>query len=219
MDVIFEVVTATTDNAARALTTAARVRAMIGSPAGSDADITTLIDRATAMMVKRCRLARDREKPPTFGKEQVRATWMASPKPRRGPLVLPWRVPITSVTAVAADGIELEDGVDFRLAGGGLLLRLEGDREIEWCPGKIVVDYEVGWELPDEVPPELEAAAIEQVKYMWAARERDPSIRNEAVPDVYQAAFNVAGGDSIGESGLLISVEGVLADYRDWSVT
>lgn len=226
---LFEVVTPAADEAARALTTAANVRTIIGSLAGDDAVLTVLINRASAEMAKCAKLARDTiGTPPTFGAEACRATWPAAgfglyiPAPWVVPgegesLVLPWRTPVSEIASIVEDAVTLAEGVDFRSMPGGVLERLRNDAVISWSRAKIVVEFTAGYDLPAEVPDDLEAAAIEQVKFWYASRKRDPSVRSETVPDVYQGAYSVAGGDSIGASGLLVSVEGVLSAYKDWS--
>ncbi|WP_319798321.1 hypothetical protein [Nitrobacter sp.] len=221
MRALFEVVTAITDDTKRRLTTAANVRAMIGSASSDDAVLETLISRASAAFATYCKLAKDAKgTPPSFGEESLRATYAAvrHRDDRATDLVLPWRPAITAITSVVENGVSLVAGTDYQLKSGGILERLYSDRETRWRPEKIVVEYTAGWELPGNVPADIEAAAIDQVKYMWSARERDPSIRSENVPDVYQVSFNYPGGSSIGDSGLLISVEAALVAYRDWSV-
>ena len=98
------------------------------------------------------------------------------------------------------------------------LLRLVDDTPAPWAIGKIVVEYQAGWNLPDEAPADLAAATIEQVRYVALAAGRDPGVRSYTTPDLEQLSFNVPGGSSIGSSGLLIQVETALAPYRHLSV-
>ena len=58
---------------------------------------------------------------------------------------------------------------------------------------------------------------IEQVKMKYLATDRDPALRSENTPDVWSGSYAVAGGDSIGSSGLLPQVEAALAPYKNWS--
>lgn len=219
---LFEVVTPAAAGAARRLTTAARVRAALRVTATSDdALIESLIDRASGMAASYCRLARDQlGAGPTFGAETLQATWYAEAGTvRRGSrLVLPWRVPVTAVDSVAEAGTTLSADADYRLMGGGLLQRLGDDALRAWSNDKIVVVYSAGWALPDGVPAEVEGPLIEQAKLAYLGTDRDPGVRSETVPDVHQVQFNVAGGDAIGESGLLKSLESALAPFRNWSL-
>lgn len=220
---LFEVTVAAAAGDARRLTTAANVREMIGSPSGDDALLTKLIDRAGALMAGYCDLARDAGGTlPTFGVETCRATWLSGDASSSiyssagSLLALPWRGPIT-IAGLTVDGVALTSSTDFRLKTGALLERLSGDAIIPWGCAKVIATYTAGYTLPASVPPDLEAAAIEQVKYWYMTRARDPSLRSMNMPDTYQAAFSVAGGDSIGDSGLLVSVEGALGPYKNWA--
>ena len=84
--------------------------------------------------------------------------------------------------------------------------------------GKIVVSFTAGWSLPTDVPAELEGQVVEQVKMKYLATDRDPALRSENTPDVWSGSYGVAGGDSIGESGLLKSLEAALAPFKGWAV-
>lgn len=216
---LFEVTSEAADAAARRLTTAAKVRALIGSPAGDDGKIETLIDGVSAECAAYCRLARpaDMSSPPTFGEETVKATWLATCERRSAMLILPWRVAITP-GQVVDDGVNLTVNVDFRLIGGGMLQRISEGAPRCWSSAAIVVPYTAGWDLPDDVPPALERQVIEQVKMAYFRVDEDPAVRSENVPGVYQASYAIAGGDSIGRSGLLISLESALAPFKSWAV-
>lgn len=197
------------------LTTAAQVNVAMRQGATVDqALIEAKIDQISAMCAAWCNLARGIDgRAPTFGSETLRATWLNAPCARDGLLLLPWRAPIVSITSVVENGITLA-ATDYQLLEGGVLRRLSGDDEIEWSPLKIVVVYVAGWSLPSGVPPELEGQVIEQVKLGYLGTDRDPSLRSESSPDLYQASYGVIGGDSIGESGLLRSLEQALAPFR-----
>ena len=204
---MLEVTAAAAGGAARMLTTAANVQAVLGI-ATDTALIEAMIDRVSALAVARCGLARDvAGAMPTFGLETLRATWFVDSGERpRG-------------SALIEAAVTLTAGTDYRLVGGALVERLAEDAPIAWSNGKIVVAYVAGWALAtaNAVPPDLEAAVIEQVKGMYVARARDPAVRSVSVPEVYSASYSVAGGDSIGSSGLLPQVEAALAPYKNWS--
>jgi hypothetical protein len=221
-DPVFEVVTPAADAAARRLTTAARVRNVLRTPATSeDPLIEQLIDRASGMAASYCRLARDqRGEVPTFGAETLRATWYgeANNQRRSSRLVLPWRVPVSAIDSVLEAGTTLAADADYTLLSGCMLQRQGNEGPRTWSSGKIVVVYRAGWTLPDGVPAEIEGPLIDQVKLAYLGADRDPGVRAETVPDVHQVQFNVAGGDAIGESGLLKSFESALAPFKNWSL-
>ena len=216
---LFEVTTPAADAAARRLTTATKVRALIGSPAGDDTKIETLIDGVAAECAAYCGLARpaNMASPPTFGEEVVKATWLASCERRTAMLILPWRVAVTPGQVVES-GVSLTVNVDYRLVGGGMLQRMSDGAPRCWSSAGIVVPYTAGWILPDDVPPELERQVIEQVKMAYFGADEDPSVRSENVPGVYQASYAVAGGESIGRSGLLVALENALAPFKCWAL-
>lgn len=218
---MLEVTAAAANGAARMLTTTAKVQAVLGI-ATDTALIEAMIERVSALAAARCGLARDvAGAMPTFGLETLRATWFvdSGERSRGSALILPWRVPVTAITSVVEAAVTLTAGTDYRLVGGGLVERLAQDTLIAWSNGKIVVAYVAGWALAtaNAVPPDLEAAVIEQVKGMYVARARDPAVRSVNVPEVYSASYSVAGGDSVGSSGLLPQVEAALAPYKNWN--
>jgi hypothetical protein len=123
--------------------------------------------------------------------------------------------PVSSIDAITEAGIALDE-YDYELdILTGRMWRLDaaGDR-IEWTAGKITVQHTSGYALLTNLPHDLERACIEQVKAVFSGRQRDPTLKSESVPDVYQASYALAGGDFIGTSGLLKSVEGALVPYR-----
>lgn len=216
----FEVIIPTSTAAERRLVTAERVREMIGTTEADDPVVERVIDSVSAACARHCKLARSGTIPPTFGREYLRATFTA-PLSARGwchDLLLPWRVPIQTVT-VMVDGSEvdpatydLRDGATLHWPGTG------------WPFGsEIVVDYVAGWVLADEAsaydgdmdlpPDDLAMAVIDQVKMQFLNRKSDPALRSEAIPDVWSGAYNVAGGDSINKEGLLAPLESALADF------
>jgi hypothetical protein len=214
-DPLFEVVTPAASAAARRLTTAAYVAATMSAPP-SNAILEAYIDEVSAKAADFCSLARDSiGSVPTFAAETVRATWFITDG-RDSELLLPWRVPVTSISSVVEDGLTLTANTDYRLMGAGVLLRLSSDVPIPWSSGKIVVVYVAGWAatLSTNAPADLQAAVAEQVKYRAWARDRDPGLRSESEPDVYSASYAIAGGDNVGESGMLVQVESALNTYR-----
>jgi hypothetical protein len=127
---------------------------------------------------------------------------------------MPWRYPITAISSVVEDGFTLDAGA-YELRGS-MLDRLDAGASRRWAAAEIVVDFTAGWDLEDDDarPADLEAVIIDQVRTMYQGRSRDPALRSEATESVGSASYSVAGGDSIGRSGLLVSVEALLDDLR-----
>lgn len=183
---------------------------------GSEDDlIESLLDRATADMVAHCKLATASDgRAATFARETCRATWFAG-ECRDHNLLLPWRVPVTTISSVVENGVALTAGTDFQLFSAATLVRLANDAPRAWSGGKIVVTFIAGWELPAGAPSSVTAAALEQTKYSYAGRDRDPALRSEGVPDVYTASWSVPGGDSF-KGVLLPQVEAALHHFTNW---
>lgn len=217
---LFEVTTPATNAAARRLTTAAKVNAALRKDAANEATlIESIIDAVSAECARYCGLARATGAAvPTFGQEVVKATWLVAGCDRGAKLLLPWRVPITAIGTIIEAGANLTVNTDYRLVGGAMLERMSSDTPVCWSRGKIVVPYTAGWSLPASVPAELEGQVIEQVKMRYLATDREPGLRSESTEGVGAAAYSVIGGDSIGTSGLLASLESALTPFRNWAV-
>ena len=215
---IFEVTSVAASAAARRLTTAAKVTAALKLPDGTDtALIESIIDGISGECARNCRLARNAAFIPTFGQEILKATYLVARCNRGTQLILRWRAPISAIGTITEDGNTLVS-TDYVHRGAGVLERLSADTPVCWSNRKIVVAYTAGWSLPDNVPPEIEARVIEQAKMAYSSTDRDPALRSENMPDVWAGTYAVAGGDSIGTSGLLLSLEQALEPFRDQAI-
>lgn len=217
---LLETTVAAAAGATRRLTTKEKVKADLGiTDATNDALIDQYIDQVSDQAARYANLAEDSAGSfPTFGAETLRATWYAWNGRHDGNILLPWR-PKWAVTGVTMGGTALVAGTDFRLLAGGELQRLYGSISGGlpwqwWSYGDIVVTFTGGWTLPAGVPAALEARVVDQVKFTYAGRNRDKALRSLDVPGVASEVYNVAGGSSIGESGLLVELESALGPYR-----
>lgn len=107
------------------------------------------------------------------------------------------RWPVSSITSVTVDGTGLAS-TDYEVdAESGLLWRLNGDCRIDWPGGKVVVVYVAGYDLAGSVstnaPKDLQKAARAIVKAQYLSRGRDPLVKSESVPGVYDVAYWVGG--------------------------
>jgi len=91
-------------------------------------------------------------------------------------------------------------------------------RACSWLRADIAVEFIAGWDLPTGIPPGLEMRVIDQVKMQYLQTDRDLSLRSESTDGLGSATYAVIGGDSIGKSGLLKSLEAALAPYTAWTV-
>ena len=83
-----------------------------------------------------------------------------------------------AVSAVVADGVTLETA-DWEV-DGPLLYRLTSDGRADWCASKVVVTYQAGYVLPDDVPGGVEQACLLTIVAWRAARGRDPLLRSDS---------------------------------------
>jgi len=130
--------------------------------------------------------------------------------PDRGPICLDKlllsRWPVASIATVTLDD-EVVDGDEYRVDGErGLLYRLSTTGyPSQWSFSKsLAIDYAAGYLLPGEdgrdLPPSLEAAAIDLVSSYWASRGRDPLLRREENVGVSRFDYWVG---AVGASGNL----------------
>ena len=145
----------------------------------------------------------------TFGLESVTETWRLPLWKQLQPAFAAAarelklrRFPVTVISTLAEDGVSLDASLYESDPSVGLLWRLnEQDRRIAFQAfNRIDVAYTAGYQLPDSAPPALQQACTVLLKHRWAARDRDPTLRQESVPNVYEAQYWVG---SAGENGAL----------------
>lgn len=193
--------TPVSSSGARWLTTRTNVKAAMRiTTTDYDALIDILIPQASALIVGGCGLAVDKASSiASFGTETLVATYRDRGLNRGEVLTLPWRVPVASITTLTEDAVALTAAAgDFELVSTrpGKIRRLTDGSPTWWSSAAIVVTFTAGWSLPGSVPPDMEAAAIEQVRAMVHAADRDPAIRSENVPDVAAVSYSQVGGDT-----------------------
>jgi uncharacterized phiE125 gp8 family phage protein len=128
------------------------------------------------------------------------------------------RTPVATISSVTVDDIAL-DSTLYRLdAESGALFRLDASGyPSRWCIGKLAsIVYAGGYLLPGEagrdLPPAIEAAAVELVQDFWFAKGRDPTAMEEEIPGVMRVRRWVG---AVGQTGELPpSVQSKLAPFR-----
>lgn len=120
------------------------------------------------------------------------------------------RYPVSSITSVLVDGVAVDSSEYTVDKENGLLIRLDEDdaTPVIWEEGTVVVRYVGGYAA---VPADLQTACGDIVKGMFYSRQRDPTIRSETIPNVYQASYRVIGP---GEGDYPIEISSVLNRYR-----
>jgi hypothetical protein len=66
----------------------------------------------------------------------------------------------------------------------------------------------------DTLPHDIQQAALELCKGMWLARQWDPSVAMESVPDVYTVQYGVKNGGSLGATPP--NVQELLLPYKEF---
>jgi hypothetical protein len=147
---------------------------------GTTDDVTTLIDRASAVIAAYCGRA--------FGLQTIAETfrlghhgWHRAPHRRVAPLVLQYKP--AAISSVTEDGTALTADVDYEL-DGQLLHRLCGDFRREWFGSPIVATYTTGWMLPGSVPADLEAACLALVRGAFNYIGSDPTVSRDQTEGV-----------------------------------
>ena len=128
-----------------------------------------------------------------IGREKVKETFELGWHGNLGPLCLS-RYPVAIIDSVSEHGTELGSS-SYRCDGiKGLLFRNYG----RWH-GEVIVQYQAGYQLLAELPYDIERAALLLIRYRQAAGQRDPLLRSETIPGVYEAAYwvgTVPGSDA-----------------------
>ena len=125
------------------------------------------------------------------------------------------RWPVAEILQVIENGTELTpDGWECDEATGQLWRVASGERICWVGTGTTTVSLVGGYDLPDDLPADIQRAAVDQIKAQFMGGQRDPNLRSFNVPDTFQASYSVGGGDSAGKSGLMAQVEAALAPYR-----
>ena len=96
----------------------------------------------------------------------------------------------------------------------GMLYRLSaGGTPLSWYGSETIVTYTAGYDLLDDLPPEVEQACLIMMKHRWSSRSRDPLLRQISVPGVQEETYWVGG---IGENAAVPpEAAGLLAQHID----
>jgi uncharacterized phiE125 gp8 family phage protein len=205
------IVTVITPPTATRLATLAALKAELSIPAGdpsSDVALEGLLGQASAAITRWCGLS--------MARQQLREAFRLW---RPVEVLVLSRGPVSSIAAVTESASALAEA-DWEVdPGAGLLWRLSGGERCRWSACRIVVDYWVGWRLPEQegsdLPPEIERACILAAASMWHARGRDPLLRSETTEGVGSTSFLDPRG---GIEGLPPQAAGLLAPWRRISI-
>ncbi len=187
----------------------ATVTQELGTPPGDDTIIARLISRASASIAQYCNRVLVAE----IVKDEFWPQRDPSPRSIPGgvaPLQLT-RWPVIEINSVTENGNALIDGTDFRAdKSRGQLTRLDGSGyPRSWPALAIAAQYKGGY---DDIPADIQDAALRMVRARWLGRNRDPLLRQESIPGVRDVTYWVPSGDSNGN--MPPDVADILDNYR-----
>ncbi|MUZ53031.1 hypothetical protein GOZ97_07435 [Agrobacterium vitis] len=121
------------------------------------------------------------------------------------------RWPVGAVTSVTENGVALTENTEFRVENvAGALWRLDDLAYPNvWRSWPIIAIYDGGYQ---DIPDDVQDAAIRLVKARYLARGRDPFLKSEDIPGVRSVQYWVATGDDAGN--LPPDVSDILSNYR-----
>lgn len=190
------------------LTTKEHVRGDLNITSGADdIYIDRLIDAVSETVIRYCGR--------TFASETLQdvfyaGDWHLYQRSPGDELLQLTRWPIISIASVIeydASGTQttLVENTDFVQRGiYGQLLRLDSATGLprRWWMPKIAVTYSAGYSLPAQtktgenytLPRSLEEVVIRIIKSRWLARNRDPMLRQQIIPNVIEQQFWIDTG-------------------------
>lgn len=193
----------------RALTTRDRVKLELGlTDTSADAWIDAKVVEVSDLIATHCRRA--------FGRTVVLETF------RRGrghasleTVLKGW--PVSAIATVSEGDDALEPTEWLLDASTGILRRVdEAGETVAWSGDVLAVTYTYGWLLPGQVgrdlPGDIEAAAVAQIRSEWFGRQRDPMVKGVQIPGVISREYWV-GGVGDGKSPLCSDAAQRLVPY------
>jgi len=131
--------------------------------------------------------------------------------------------PIVTLTSIALDG-ETVDSDTYTLT--------EPEAGIVFCESNwaytghkysYTATYAHGYNLPDmagtdTLPHDIQQAALELCKGMWLARQRDPSVTMESVPDVYTVQYGGQGNGGALVGAIPPNVQELLLPFKEFKL-
>jgi hypothetical protein len=200
---IVRLTTVVTAAADQLLVTLANAKADLGiTSSDDDAYLTRLIAQCSDDIARYCGRV--------FKSETVDDTFYLSASQK---VLILQRYPTASISSVTVDGVALSSTYYTFDPATGIVYRLDDNlKVIDWSYDKVVIRYAGGY---TSIPTSLEAACVAYVKARKAARDRDPALRAEKIPEVYEAQYWVSGK---GEGNIPADVAGMLSPFMAYNV-
>jgi hypothetical protein len=131
--------------------------------------------------------------------------------------------PIVTLTAIALDGETVDpDTYTLTELDAGIVFREEACWAYTGHAYSYTATYTHGYNLPDmagtdTLPHDIQQATLELCKGMWLARQRDPSVTMESVPDVYTVQYS-QGQNGVPVGAIPPSVQELLLTYKEFKL-
>jgi hypothetical protein len=197
----------------RKLTTVEALERELGVENSTDDEVGDIVDQASAAIETHTRRR--------FAVESVQET--IDPLYRVMAIMLE-RYPVIAVTAMTLAGVAIDvDEIEVD-ARSGLLYRLQNGERIAWDCGRAVITYSAGYRLPgeeedtnnadaEELPADLERAAIKLATMLWHGQGRDASVRAVQYSEGSRVEYGL-GAAAASSDGMPTDIAGLLAPYR-----
>lgn len=208
----YRMLSITTPATSRALTTVPTLETALGAEAAALSPdlMALLIDQASAIIVGYLGVS--------LASETVQEIIRPAARDRSNRPVLLSRWPVTAIASVTADGSPLTADIDYEASlAAGMVWRLSGSALVAWTGYRVTFTYTAGYVLPGTagrtLPVDIEACAIDLVRYLNAGRSRDPALRSQSVLNglVSESFYN---GNNGAETGMPGDIAYRLAPYR-----
>lgn len=184
---MIEIVTPATETRLISIEAARVAIGLADDDASQDAALEPLIDQASAAIVA------------FIGQPLARQTYRESAWSFRSldSFILS-HFPVASVVSVQIDGATI-DAEGYRVdQATGIVHRRSPTRCGPWWPaGETVVEYTAGYELPDDLPADIQRAAILMVRQAHMGAGRDPLLRSEDTDGVASFSYFAAGAAAV----------------------
>jgi hypothetical protein len=128
--------------------------------------------------------------------------------------------PIVTLTSIAFDGETVDPDTYTLTEPEAWIVFCESYRAYTGHQYSYTATYAHGYNLPDmsgtdTLPHDIQQAALELCKGMWLARQRDPSVTMESVPDVYTVQYG-QGKNGVTVGAIPPNVQELLLPYKEF---
>jgi len=154
---------------------------LVASDSSRDVELALLNRRISADIAVACRVAVGNGADPTLRQETLQQVFR---KVKGRGLMLARRHNV-EIVSVVIDGTTIASGDFYVESEAGMIYRLSDDVPTNWCGRTATVVFKAGF---DEVPPNLEGAAMDLARIRLSDAARDPMVKGERidVPDVLE---------------------------------